>query len=200
MIEVKGISKAFGGKTVLKDVSFTVKKGECVALTGESGAGKTTIMRILAGLEAADSGEVVFTENAKKTFVFQENRLLEGKSVLDNILTVAPDRERALYFLKRVRLDGEITKKASALSGGMKRRLAIARALAYGGDVYLLDEPLRELDGETLRAVAELIKEEIEGKTAVLITHDEFSLNFLSSRRVSIKKTDLFGQSGSDER
>ncbi len=200
MIEVKGISKAFGGKTVLKDVSFTVKKGECVALTGESGAGKTTLMRILAGLEAADSGEVVFTENAKKTFVFQENRLLEGKSVLDNILTVAPDRERALYFLKRVRLDGEITKKVSALSGGMKRRLAIARALAYGGDVYFLDEPLRELDGETLRAVAELIKEEIEGKTAVLITHDEFSLNFLSSRRVSIKKTDLFGQSGSDER
>lgn len=187
MIEVKGISKSFGDKEILKDVSFTVKKGECVALTGESGAGKTTLMRILAGLEAADSGEVIFTENAKKTFVFQENRLLESKSVLDNILTVAPDRERAAYYLKRVRLDSEATKKAEALSGGMKRRLAIARALAYGGDVYFLDEPLRELDGETLRAVAELIKEEIQGKTAVLITHDEFSLGLLASRHVSVK-------------
>lgn len=186
MIKAENISKAFGGREILKSISFEVKKGECVALTGESGAGKTTLMRILAGLETADSGKVTFSREVKKTFVFQENRLLENKSVLDNILTVAPDRERALYFLKRCKLSEEADKKAGALSGGMKRRLAIARALAYGGEIYFLDEPLRELDGQTLRAVAELIKEEISGKTAILITHDEFSLGFLSDRTVSV--------------
>lgn len=186
MIEVKNVSKSFDGKPVLSDVSFTVKKGVCTALTGASGAGKTTLMRIIAGLEKADSGEVIYREKPKASFVFQENRLLPHKSVLDNILTVAPDREKALYFLDRCGLSEDINKKASELSGGMKRRLAIARALSYGGDLYFLDEPLRELDGDTLKSVAQLIKEEISGKTAVLITHDRFSLEFLSDRSVSI--------------
>ncbi len=186
MIEVKNVSKGFDGKNVLSAVSFAVNKGECVALTGASGAGKTTLLRIIAGLETADSGEVIFREEGKHTFVFQENRLLEQKSVIDNILTVAPDRDRALYFLGKVGLLDDKDKRASTLSGGMKRRLAIARALAYGGDLYFLDEPLRELDGETLKAVAQVIKEEISGKTAILITHDSYSLEFLSDRKVEI--------------
>lgn len=186
MIEVKNITKSFDGKTVLSDVSFTVKKGKCTALTGASGAGKTTLLRIIAGLQKADSGEVSYREKPKCTFVFQENRLLEHKSVIDNILTVAPDREKAEYFLGKVGLLGDKDKKASQLSGGMKRRLAIARALAYGGDLYFLDEPLRELDGETLKAVASVIKEEISGKTAILITHDSFSLEYLSDRKVDV--------------
>ncbi len=186
MIEVKNVWKSFDGKAVLTDVSFSIKKGECVALTGASGAGKTTLLRIIAGLEKADSGQVIYSGKPRMSFVFQENRLLSHKSVLDNILTVAPDRERALYFLDRCGLSGDIHKKASELSGGMKRRLAIARCLAYGGELYFLDEPLRELDGETLGSVAQLIKEEISGKTAVLITHDSFSLEFLSDRLVFI--------------
>ncbi len=186
MIEVRNISKSFDGRTVLKDVSFRVNKGECTALTGASGSGKTTMLRIIAGLEDADSGEVIYSEKPRMTFVFQENRLLSHKSVLDNILTVAPDRERALYFLGRCGLGDDTDKKASELSGGMKRRLAIARALAYGGDLYFLDEPLRELDGETLKSVASLIKEEISGKTAVLITHDSYSLELLCDRTAEI--------------
>ena len=186
MIELKNICKGFDGRQVLTDVSLKINKGECVALTGASGAGKTTLLRIIAGLEKADSGEVIYSERPRMSFVFQENRLLPHKSVLDNILTVAPDRERALYFLGRCGLSDAAGKKASELSGGMKRRLAIARCLAYGGELYFLDEPLRELDGETLRSVAQLIKEEISGKTAVLITHDSFSLQYLSDRSVFI--------------
>lgn len=186
MIELRNISKSFDGKTVLEDVSLVIEKGKCTALTGASGKGKTTLMRIIAGLEAADSGEVIYRESPRISFVFQENRLIEHKSVLDNILTVAPDRERAEYFLRRTGLFGDRDKKARELSGGMKRRLAIARALSYGGELYFLDEPLRELDGETLRAVAELIKEEIAGKTAVLITHDEYSLELLSDVRAGL--------------
>ena len=144
-------------------------------------------MRIIAGLEKADKGFVDINKALKCTYVFQENRLLEQKSVLENILCVAPDKERALYFLEKCGLLSHKDKKASALSGGMKRRLAIARALAYGGDIYFLDEPLRELDEDTLKSVAALIKEETKDKTVVLITHDEFSLNFLSTRHIEIK-------------
>ncbi len=186
MIEVKNICKSFDGKAVLQDISFTVKEGECVALTGASGAGKTTLLRIIAGLETADSGEVIYKQNAKKTFVFQENRLLESKSVLENILAVTDNKERALYFLERLSLSEDADKKAGLLSGGMKRRLEIARALTYGGDIYFLDEPLRELDEDTLKAVADVIKEEIHGKTAILITHDSFSLEYLSTQQIII--------------
>ena len=186
MIELRNISKGFEGKNVLEDISLVIEKGKCTALTGASGAGKTTLLRIIAGLLKADSGEVIYRESPRCSFVFQENRLLEHKTVLDNILTVAPDRERALYFLGRVGLSADLDKRAADLSGGMKRRLAIARALSYGGELYFLDEPLRELDGETLRAVAEVIKEEIAGKTAVLITHDEFSSEFLSDIKIEV--------------
>ena len=187
MIQIKSISKAFDGKRVLDNVSFCVNEGECVALTGESGAGKTTLMRIIAGLETPDSGEIIFNKNVRSTYVFQENRLLENKSVLENILCVAPDRERAEYFLDRCGLLTDKGKKASALSGGMKRRLAIARALAYGGELYYLDEPLRELDEDTMKAVAALIKEEISGKTAILITHDPSAMEILADRCVGIR-------------
>lgn len=186
MIEIKGISKSYEGKSVLKNISFSVKKGSCTAITGASGSGKTTLMRIIAGLEKPDEGQIVFSSDVKCTYVFQENRLLENKSVLENILAVAPDRERAMYFLERCRLSEDADKKAGKLSGGMKRRLAIARALSYGGDIYFLDEPLRELDEDTLREIAQLIKEEIEGKTALLITHDDFSLGYLSTCKISI--------------
>lgn len=186
MIEIKNISKAFGQNQVLDNISFTVNKGEALALTGASGAGKTTLMRIIAGLESPDSGEIIMPQGIRKTYVFQENRLLENRSVLENILSVAPDKKRALYFLERCKLLDDADKKAGKLSGGMKRRLAIARALAYGGDVYFLDEPLRELDDETLKAVAELIKEEIKGKTAILITHEAATLEFLSDRKFNI--------------
>ena len=188
MIQIKRISKAFEGKKVLSDVSFSVKKGECVALTGASGAGKTTLMRIIAGLEKPDSGEIIFTGTPRQTYVFQENRLLNNISVLENILAVAPDKKRALYLLERLELSEDKNKKAGDLSGGMKRRLAIARALCFSGDIYYLDEPLRELDSELADKTAALIKEEIKGKTALLITHDENYLNYLADRTVYIGK------------
>lgn len=188
MIEVKNIVKSFDDKKVLDNISFTVNEGECVLLSGISGAGKTTLMRIIAGLEKADSGEIIIKENTRKTYVFQENRLLENKTALENITAVSPDREKAMYYLEGCLLKEDADKKAGLLSGGMKRRLAIARALCYGGDIYFLDEPLRELDEETLSQVSAFIKEEISGKTALLITHDEGSANYLANRVITINK------------
>ena len=106
--------------------------------------------------------------------------------MLENILAVADDKKRALYFLEKSGLLNDRDKKASALSGGMKRRLAIARALTFGGDIYYFDEPLRELDEGTLNEITALIKEELRNKTAIIITHDESTADILATRIIRL--------------
>ena len=172
MIEVKGLTKKYGDKTVFENLSLSFPKGTCAVFTGASGVGKTTLMRVIAGLEQPDAGAVTGTEGLRPAFIFQENRLIPRLSALDNILCVAPDRETALRYLEKVGLADAKDKAAASLSGGMKRRLAIARALAYGGDVFYMDEPLRELDKDTENRVKQLLYDETLGKTALLITHD----------------------------
>ena len=120
----------------------------------------------------------------KKSFVFQENRLLPHLSVLQNILCVTDDKDKALHYLEKTLLIDDKSKKCSHLSGGMKRRLAIAKALTFGGDFYYLDEPLRELDEETNEKIMLLLREEIKGKTSVLITHDISQARFLADRHI----------------
>ena len=172
MIEVCGLTKRYGEKTVFEDLNFAFPKGGCAVLTGPSGVGKTTLLRVIAGLEAPDAGTVAGTQTLRASYIFQENRLLPHAGALENILCVAPDREKALYYLERVGLSDAKDRPAGKLSGGMKRRLAIARALAYGGDIFYMDEPLRELDAGTEETVARLLIEETRGKTVLLVTHD----------------------------
>lgn len=172
MIEIKELTKRYGDKTVFERLSLSFPKGTCAVFTGASGVGKTTLLRVIAGLEAPDAGTVAGTEGLRPSFIFQENRLIPQLSALDNVLCVAPDREKALHFLEKVGLADAKDKPAAALSGGMKRRLSIARALAYGGDVFYMDEPLRELDRDTEDRVKQLLYDETRGKTALLITHD----------------------------
>ena len=173
MIEVKGLTKKYGDKTVFENLSLSFKKGACAVFTGASGVGKTTLLRVIAGLEAPDAGTVTGTEGLRPAFIFQENRLIPHLSALDNVLCVAPDRDKALHFLDQVGLADAKDKPAAALSGGMKRRLSIARALTYGGDVFYMDEPLRELDRDTENRVKQLLFDETRGKTVFLITHDD---------------------------
>lgn len=182
MIEIKNLSKSFGEKKIFENLSLTINTGECTAFLGQSGLGKTTLLRCISLLAKADSGVITGMENLRKTYVFQENRLLDELSVLQNILCVSPDKERALYFLDKTFLLEDRNKKCYQLSGGMKRRLAVAKALAYGGDFFFLDEPLRELDEDTNDKIMQLIKEEIRNKTAILITHDLSQAEFLADR------------------
>lgn len=186
MIRLDGITKKYAGGRLAEGISLTVKTGVCTAITGASGSGKTTLLRIIAGLEKPDSGTVSGIEDMKKSFVFQENRLIEGITAIDNILCVAPDRKKAEEILTVCGLYEHKDKKAGKLSGGMKRRLAIARAVAYGGDIFFLDEPLRELDKETEAGMTAFLKKELAGKTVLLVTHSSEQSDILADEIIRL--------------
>lgn len=190
-MKINGLTKFYGDRCIFRDLTFEIKDNVCTAFYGSSGLGKTTLLRCISGLEAADGGSVTGLEGLKKSFVFQENRLIETASTIDNILCVAPDRKRAMEYLAKTGLEDCAKKKAGLLSGGMKRRLALARALAYGGDVFFLDEPLRELDSATEEKMLVLLKKELEGKTAILISHEKSHGEYLCSASISFAGTPM---------
>jgi NitT/TauT family transport system ATP-binding protein len=177
MLKIKHLSKVFNGKhlKVLDDISFQVGPSEIVIVTGPSGCGKTTLLRIISGNITHFEG-AINTSFSKTGFVFQEDRLLEWKTVFENVCLVAQDgnKERAMELLREVGLGGFESYHPKDLSGGMRQRCAIARALFYGSDILLLDEPFRSLDHKLRQEMLKLVNEiKTEEKTAVLfVTHD----------------------------
>lgn len=172
-VDLKSVNKKFGDKQVLKDFSMQLLAGSVTACMGASGSGKTTLIRIIAGLETADSGEVKV--NAKKTSVlFQEDRLIPWLNVYDNLAIVCNDDARIISLLQSVALEAEASKLPDELSGGMKYRLAMARAFAHNGDLLLADEPFQGLDEATKTFVTEkLWKPGVADKTVFFITHSQ---------------------------
>ena len=175
MIDIRDLSLAYNGERVIEDLSLHIEKGGRIAIMGPSGCGKTSLLKAVVGLIKAEKGSISLV--GKVAFVFQEPRLLPWLSALDNINAVLSDSPATLAearkWLEAVGLGDAADKYPAELSGGMQQRLNIARALAYGGDVLLLDEPLKGLDAETKAAVAELIRSSSAGKTLLLVTHDE---------------------------
>jgi len=175
MIRLEKICKSFQDQVVLKDVSFKLQPGMSLAITGPSGCGKTTLANIILGLEKPDGGKVVMQENTLVAAVFQEDRLLEAQSALANVLFVAKSpSERALArkLICALGLDPDDTKRVSSFSGGMRRRVAIARALVVRPDFLMLDEPFKGLDEVMFRQTAKVIRENMRGKSVLLITHN----------------------------
>ena len=181
MIDLKHISVAFGGKQVLRDVSCRFEAGKHYALFGPSGCGKTTLLRVIAGLQKPDAGEVVHARDLRMAFCFQEDRLLPWFTVRRNVMLALPpecqkDKEKAARiadtWLERVGLAGEGDAYPSALSGGMKRRAALARALAFDAPVMLMDEPFRALDEASHADMLRLVRSLAQGRTLILVTHD----------------------------
>lgn len=173
-IIVNNISKSFDGKKVLVGFSCTLEYGRTTVLMGESGCGKTTLSNIILGLLKPDSGEITGVP-AKIAAVFQENRLCEGFDAVANVKLVmqgTQNDEAAAEILTLLGLGDDMHKKVSELSGGMRRRVAIARAIAADADFVLLDEPFRELDEATRLMTAEYTRQSLSGKTVLLITHD----------------------------
>ena len=184
MIEIKNLAKSFGEKNVLNNVSFSVPSTGVYAIVGKSGIGKTTLLRLIAGLEVPDAGAVV-TEDARIAYKFQEPRLMNWLTVLDNVAIVAKDKEKAnelaLTLLEKVGLSDAASLYPDQLSGGMQQRVALARALAFEGDILLLDEPFSAVDEETKGDLLSIVKQYSEAHTVILVTHDPNEIEALGA-------------------
>ncbi len=197
MIQINNISKSYKGRSILKDVSFTFETGKTNLIIGESGSGKTTLIRCMIGLSEPDSGEVLFngrsfykmdSDQQKEIrkeigMLFQGGALFDSKTVEENVmfplsmltdLSYAERQERANFCLKRVKIENANTLYPSEISGGMKKRVAIARAIAVQPKYLFCDEPNSGLDPKTSIVIDNLIKEITEEYdiTTIVITHD----------------------------
>ena len=185
-IIVTNVKKEYGDKTVLNGVSLRFESGKRTALKGASGCGKTTLLRIIAGLEIADSGEILGIAPGDFGMVFQEARLFPTSTAEENVSMVRKNKKDgfALKILQDLGLSrADAQKYPRELSGGMQRRVAIARAIAYCDRLHsegkrpilLLDEAIKELDSESAQTVTNYLTEfcdRIEC-TVITVTHDE---------------------------
>jgi NitT/TauT family transport system ATP-binding protein len=188
LISFDNVSKAFGENIVLKDFSLLFPPRGIVSIMGPSGFGKTTLFRLLAGLEKPDSGTVT-AQYSKLSMVFQEDRLLSGVSSLGNINAVLDkkDDDLAMMWLRRMGLSDCTDLLPNELSGGMRRRLSIARAMAFGGDFILLDEPFAGLDDETRERIYPYIFNKDEpNRLTIVITHDRQEAQFIADRLITM--------------
>lgn len=188
-IVIKNLNKAFDGKPVLRNLSLRIPSGRCFAIMAPSGYGKTTLLRILMGFERADSGSVDGLEGQRLSAVFQEDRLCEHLSALQNIRLVGPElpRDAMVGALRNVGLADCCDQPVRELSGGMRRRAALVRALMAQYDVLILDEPFKGLDEETKALVIRETRERIAGKTAVMVTHDPKEAEAMGAEVVALE-------------
>lgn len=173
-MKISSVSKCYGGFAVLDDFTLELPKVGVTCLFGPSGCGKTTLLDIIAGLTPPDSG-VLEDIPTQISYVFQDDRLLPWATALDNIAFVLPKERRgeAGAFLLQAGLPAEAHEKVpAALSGGMRRRVAFARALARGGELLLLDEPLKGLDHDAKEELYPILRRLTAGYPAILVTHD----------------------------
>ena len=172
-MELQSVCKAYGDKVVLNHVSLTFRPGHRYALMGPSGVGKTTLARLLLGLEELDSGTVTGVP-AKKSAVFQESRLVPQLTIPGNLRLVlgkAFPEEKIQAMLSRLSLTDCLDTPAARLSGGQQRRAALARALLFDAGLLVLDEPFTGLDETNKTAALAAIRDTFHG-TLLLITHD----------------------------
>ena len=200
IIEVDGISKLYGDVQALKDINLQFETGHLTSLLGPSGCGKTTLLKIIAGLLQPTEGEVRVKGQAidgpgrERAFVFQDFALMPWASVLDNAafglkmqgLGKAERRERARHYVAEVGLSGFEDSFPHQLSGGMRQRVGLARALAVDADVLLMDEPFSAVDEQTRRKFQEDLMHlrEVEKKTFLFVTHSIEEAVYVSDRIV----------------
>jgi len=197
-LEISGLSKRFGDLEALRDINVAVERGEFISVVGPSGCGKTTFLRMVAGLEPATSGSILLDgallsgPGRNRGFVFQNDSLMPWRTVLANAL-VGPElagrvgdgeRKRTLDLLQLVGLGGFESYFPRQLSGGMRQRVNLARALAIDPDVLLMDEPFASLDAQTREIMqTELLRIWEQGrKTVLFVTHQIDEAVFLSDR------------------
>jgi len=175
-IEIEKLFKSYGNNHVLNSISFEFEAGKISCLMGESGIGKTTLLKVLMGLEKKDSGFVRgIDEDTKISAVFQEERLCDNLTSLGNILMVCDktiSKDTIKKQLSMVLPENVVLKKVSLLSGGMRQRVAIVRAMIVSSDIVLMDEPFKGLDVDTKKVVIAYIKANQRGRTVLVVTHN----------------------------
>lgn len=181
-ITLDGVNRVFDGRQVLRNVSMTLPERGAVCFFGPSGCGKTTLLRLICGLDRPDSGRVSIPKGLRFSCHFQEDRLLPWYTAAENLRLAGAEPEG---WLRHVQLSDAANLYPSELSGGMRRRLSLARALAHKSDVLVLDEPVRELDEATADAMLELIDREKGDRLLLLVTHDKAQAERLGCRMVS---------------
>lgn len=180
------VCKSYGSKSVFRNFDLTVEPGETVVLMGRSGCGKTTLLHLAAGLRKPDAGTITGVPE-RLSMVFQEDRLCKEFSPIWNIRLVADRPEEEIRsLLRELGLVAEADSPVATLSGGMKRRVAIARAVLYDGELLLLDEAFRGLDGETLRETVACVRLRSAGKTVLCATHNEAVAELLGGRIICL--------------
>jgi phospholipid/cholesterol/gamma-HCH transport system ATP-binding protein len=212
-VVVKGLRKSFGAQQVLKGIDLTVEKGEILAVLGKSGTGKSVLLRLLIGLEKAEAGSICIrgqdTTNLemdqlnemrmKVGFLFQEGALYDSLTIAENVAfplrrhTKLPDSERqekVRTLLNSVGLDKDLEKMPSDISGGMRKRVGLARALALDPEILLFDEPTAGLDPITAAEIGELIQKLRKDRnvTSIVVTHDMHAAHHFSDRLVMLKE------------
>ncbi len=221
IIEINHLRKQFGENEVLKDINFSVKKGDVTCIIGSSGSGKSTLLRCVNLLEEPTSGEILYKNQnvldskdipkyrSKVGMVFQNFNLFDNMNVLQNCMiglkkVLKEDRDQAekesLYYLEKVGMLPYINAKPRQLSGGQKQRVAIARALAMKPDVLLFDEPTSALDpqmvGEVLNVIKDLAK---EGFTMIIVTHEMAFARDVSNHVIYMKDGVICEEGTSEE-
>lgn len=205
-LEVRGVDKRYGTRTVLKKADLVIEPGEFVAIVGRSGCGKSTLLRLVAGLESVSGGAIrldgegVSGLSDSTRIMFQDSRLLPWKRVADNVALGLPPAQRgaAADVLARVGLGDRLGEWPARLSGGQRQRVALARALVHNPRLLLLDEPLGALDALTRIEMHRLIEGlwRSSGFTALLVTHDVQEAVALADRVILIED----GQIALDQR
>lgn len=197
-VTIENLCKAFDRLPVLRHISMELVSGQIYCLMGPSGSGKTTFLRILMGLETPDAGSVRMMasdtsqppdQTIRISAVFQEDRLCEQFTPVENVMMVTGRQlTRAQVFeeLSRLLPEESLNRPVSTLSGGMKRRTAICRALLADYDLLLMDEPFTGLDDETRQLVIDYILEKTPGKLVILSTHQEHDIEALGARLLKL--------------
>ncbi|MEG1846334.1 MAG: ATP-binding cassette domain-containing protein [Oscillospiraceae bacterium] len=182
-IKIENINKSYKEKIVIKDFSLTLKIDKTIAVMGESGCGKTTLLRLIAGIEKPDSGKIT-KPPTKISFMFQEDRLLPWLNAFENVKLVGSE-DTAKKYLSLLGLENDFNTKPNELSGGMQRRVALARALSFNSDLIILDEPFKGIDESLKDKLIDVIKS--EKREIILVTHNKSDAKKLTNNILTFR-------------
>ena len=186
MIILENISFSYDRrKNIIENLSLTINDGDRICISGPSGRGKTTLLRLIIGLERPTAGGIINSDNIKIATVFQEDRLAPWKSTLENVAMFS-DNETALNIMAELGIEAAAGSMPSELSGGMKRRAALARALCSPFDILVLDEPFTGLDEEMKSVCINAVNRLTDGKTVIAATHESREAAALKLKTITI--------------